>query len=119
DKLSKMWEPADEKHREARNFIYKVWPNQDAAGIKAHMKEAREAFEECKRVGDIIGPQKLYKLCDEHAKRLEKELSNLNPKLVYDDEKPARLIEEVSSELLKLAADIHAYLQKKAGPSED
>jgi hypothetical protein len=119
DKLSKMWEPVDEKHREARNFIYKVWPNQDEAGLKAHMKEAHAAFEECKRVGDIIGPQKLYKLCDEHAKRLEKQLSKLNPKLVYDDEKPARLIEEVSSALQRLATEIHAYLQKKSGVTED
>jgi hypothetical protein len=117
-RLEKLWRPAGMKHRKARTFIFQKWPAiTDAAGIKAHLKEARDAFEDCKQVNDVLGPQKLLKACVEHAEQLRKELSELNP-LVIDDEKPARLIEAVSTDLAKLADDIQAYLETKADDAD-
>jgi hypothetical protein len=110
--LKKAWTPIDDKHADARGFIYNVWPNLDTAGLKMRMKEAENAFAECQRAKDLYGPFKLFKATEAHAGRLAKELDKLNPKINIDDEKPALLIKEVSDGLLKLAGDIQVYLQK-------
>jgi hypothetical protein len=38
--LKKRWTPADDKHAEARAFIYKVWPGLDLEGLRAQLPEA-------------------------------------------------------------------------------
>jgi hypothetical protein len=113
DELARLWKPKSDAHRRARSFIYLTWKDLDTAGLKARMKDARAAFEECKRAGDLIGPQKLLLTGAAHAERLKVELSGLQPNINIDDEKPAKVIEEVSKGLQELATDIQAYLETK------
>jgi hypothetical protein len=112
EQLEKAWKPIDDKHADARAFIYNVWPTLDTAGLKKHVEEAQKAFAECQRAKDVIAPLKLFKATEVHAGRLAKELDRLNPKINIDDEKPALLIKDVSEGLLKLAGEIQIYLQK-------
>jgi hypothetical protein len=114
EELKKQWEPKDDKHRDAKGFIYNVWPKLDAAGLKKWLAEAHKAFAECQRVKDVLSVRKLFKATEEHAVRLKTQLENLQPKVNIDDEPQWRLISEVSEGLTKLAGEIVVYLQKEA-----
>ena len=48
-----------------------------------------------------------------HALRMQKEASELRPNINIDDEKPAKLIQELSPKLAKLARDIKTWLDRK------
>jgi hypothetical protein len=109
--LHKLWDPKDKKHEEARDFIYQKWPKLDTPGLKAQMDKAKEAFAECKRAGDRVGPQKMMEAMLVHRQRIEKELKDLNPRLNVEDEPKTKVIEEVTTELAKLEADIEADLK--------
>ncbi len=109
--LHTLWDPKDKKHGEARDFIYQRWPKLDTPGLKAQMDKAKEAFAECKRAGDKIGPQKMMEAMLVHRQRIEKELKELNPRLHEEDEKKTKVIEEVTTELAKLEGDIEAHLK--------
>jgi hypothetical protein len=113
DQLKAMWEPKSQRHREARAFIYNVWPTLDNFGLKQRLPEAEQAFAECRQVKDLISPRKLFKATEAHAVRMKKELDGYQPKINIDDEAPARLIEEVTPGLTKLANDIVLFLQKE------
>jgi hypothetical protein len=110
--LEKLWKPVDAKHEAAREFIYRVWPTLDTAGLKENLEKARQALTECQRARDFIAIRKLFKATEAHAIRLEKEARELNPRINVDDEQPARRIQEVSPGVVKLGGDIQAYLQQ-------
>jgi hypothetical protein len=116
EELKAQWQVKDDKHGEARAFIYNVWPTLDNAGLKERLPEAQQAFAECRRVKDLISPRKLFKVTEAHAVRLKNELDRLHPELEIDDEKPAQLIREVTPGLTKLASDIAVYFQKQQAP---
>ncbi len=109
-------EPKDESYREVQTFISETWRNLDPEGLQLHMNKARKMIRVCERLGYLRGLQELFEACEEHARRLENELSKPNPKLVYEDEKPARRIAEVSTDLRQLARDIQAHLHKQGLP---
>jgi hypothetical protein len=115
DELRKVWVPKNDKHKDARAFIFEVWPTLDNVGLKAHLEDVRKAFATCKDVGDLLGPQKLLDVTVAHGLRMEREVAELKPNLNPEDEKPARLIEELAPQLEKLARDIDAYLKKARG----
>jgi hypothetical protein len=116
--LEKAWQTVDEKHRDARAFIYNVWPDLDNAGLKTRLPEATEALAVCKRANDLIGPQKLLKATVAHVIRMEQELSGLKPDINIDDEKPAQLIKEVAPGLSKLIRDAKEFLDKAQAPDQ-
>jgi hypothetical protein len=117
--LEAMWETKDNKHAEARTFIYRIWPTLDAPGLKAKMPEAKDAFEQCKRVHDAIAARKMLNITELHASKLEAELKKLNPKINIDDEKPFKVIEDASKGLVELATAINDFLAKNAASTED
>jgi len=112
-KLRELWTPKNEDHRKARAFIYEEWPTLDTATLPAKMADATQALAECVKVGDTIGPQKLYKGIQLHAARLLKEAEALN-KVNEEDAKQLKAIGELSVNLSKLEADIKAFLEKAA-----
>jgi hypothetical protein len=116
--LRKLWEPHDQKHADARGFIYRIWPTLDAAGLKAKLPDVKEAFEQCKRVRDTISARKLLNITEMHASKLEAELKKLQPRINIDDEKPFKLIEEVSKGLVELATSVNDFLAKVAASEE-
>jgi hypothetical protein len=111
--LKTKWEPKDEKHSDARQFIYYVWPTLDNAGLKANLEKAHEALAVCRRLGDEVGAGRLFRATVAHAVRMKKEADTLNPAINIDDEKPAKLIEELTPGLQKLAAEIKTFLDRK------
>jgi hypothetical protein len=113
DELKKKWETNDEKLKDARQFIYYVWPTLDNAGLKANLGKAEEALAVCRRTNDVTGAGRLFRATVAHAVRLKKEADVLRPDLHIDDEKPAALIKEVAAGLEKLARDIKEFLDRK------
>jgi hypothetical protein len=78
-KLKKAWTipEGDEAHARAREFIYNTWPRLDAAGVKAELKQAVQAFEVCRNRGDRLTAQKLRLANAAHAGSLKKRLEAL------------------------------------------
>jgi hypothetical protein len=113
EEIRKKWEPKDEPHKDARQFIYYVWPTLDNAGLKANLGKAEEALSVCRRVDDTYGAGRLFRATVAHAVRMEKEANALKPQINIDDEKPAELIKELTPGLNKLAADIKKFLDSK------
>lgn len=117
DKLKAEWQTKGDKHKEARDFIYNVWPTlKNTAALEGELKRAQEAFGECKRVHDLVGPRKLELETDKHAGRLEEEFRKLRPDINIDDQKPAERIQKVSEKLAGLARELAEYL-RTAGPA--
>ena len=108
--LRKEWEPKSQAHREARAFIYDVWPKLDDAGLLEKLPEARKAYGICKKFNDKAGLYRLFKETEAHEVRMNQELKGLRPDINLDDEKQAKIIKEVSDGLTKLARDVHDAL---------
>ena len=108
--LHKEWDPQSDAHREARAFIYDVWPKMDDAGLLEKLPEARKAYEVCKGVKDRAGLFRLFKATEAHAVRMNQELNTLKPEINIDDEKLAKTIQDANKGLLELARDVKATL---------
>lgn len=109
--LETLWEPKNDAHRAAREFIFNVWGKLSTEELASRMGAAQQAFEECKKVGDKLGAKKLLDLADPHAIRLAKERASVRPTT------PAAEIERLnaaSTGLSKLALEIAAFLKTPA-----
>jgi hypothetical protein len=113
DELKKKWEPQDERHSDARQFIYYVWPTLDNEGLKANLEKAQQALAVCRRVNDVIGAGRLFRATVAHAVRMEKEANGLKPDINIDDEPRYKLIKELTPGLKKLADEIQMFLNRK------
>ncbi|HTU20163.1 MAG TPA: hypothetical protein VMG10_19015 [Gemmataceae bacterium] len=113
-KLHTLWDTKDAELKEARGFIYRVWPTLDTSRLEDNILKAQKAFEKCKKAGDRISIRKMLKGTEGHADRLAKELKELKPELIIDDVEPARKLQMVSAEVIKLGADIQGYLTAHA-----
>lgn len=111
--LKKKWETDDEPHKDARQFIYHVWPTLDNAGLKANLAKAEQALDVCRKAGDTYAAGKLFRATEAHAVRMAKEADGLKPEINVDDEAPAKLIKEVTPGLTKLAAEVKKFLDSK------
>src|SRR5437773_7070271 len=110
-KLKERWQTKDENHRRARNFIYGAWPNyRTSAEMKAHMDEARKAFQTCRDAGDKLSPVKLLKANIAHTAQLNKEKEGLEPEKNEDDRAKFQIIADVADDLGKLTDGISAFL---------
>lgn len=111
-RLKELWDPKGPKHTAARQFIYNVWPTLKTEDLAGKMAEARQAFEECKKVRDQLGPQRLKLGLEAHVDRMAKELDQLKPGTKAEDEKPAKVIETALADLKKLLATLTEYQAK-------
>ncbi|MHB1425819.1 MAG: hypothetical protein ACYC3I_21850 [Gemmataceae bacterium] len=116
-KLHKMWDTRNEEYKEARGFIYRVWPTLDSEHLEENIPKAEEAFKKCKDARDldkfakITTIKKLLRGTLGHADRLTKELEELNPEQIPDDEKPALQKKKISEQIAKLGLAIQRSLQ--------
>jgi hypothetical protein len=106
--LHKEWDPKSDAHREARAFIYEVWPKMDDAGLLEKIPDAKKAYEVCKGVKDRAGLSRLFKGTEAHAVRMGQELKDLLPDTRTDDEIRAKNIQDLSKRLADLARDVKA-----------
>jgi hypothetical protein len=114
--LSKKWKTVEPKLLRARAFVFKKLPDLDDAGLKANLAEARTDFEAAKAAGDKVTLAKMAKAIEAHAVRMGEELRELKPKINVEDEERAKLIDEVSKELAKIAQEIADFLGPGGGP---
>lgn len=114
--LHELWDTESSELKEARGFIYGVWPTLDTSHLEENIPKAKDAFEKCikgKKDGDLISIKKLLKGTEQHADRLSKELGELRPNLIAEDVEPARKLQKVSKEIVELGTEIQNY-QKAA-----
>ncbi len=110
-KLQEEWAPKNNQHRDARKMIYWVWPKVvSATEMKAHLKEARNAFQICQRAGDHLTPVRLLIANIAHLAKLEKELEGLQGEASGENRAKAQTISEVAEELKKLIEEVSSYL---------
>ncbi len=99
----------------ARAYIYEEWSKpQSPRDLGMELKTVRSAFEECKKVRDLVGPKKLLDETVKHGERLAKEESKLNA-ANDDDEKQIEVIRDVAASLGKLVQDVDKYLKMAVG----
>ncbi len=76
--LKQNWEPKNQQHREAREFIYNEWPLcTTAKKMKDKLEEANKAFAVCKANGDYISARKLFLVNQDHLAQLRREVDVL------------------------------------------
>jgi tetratricopeptide (TPR) repeat protein len=112
-KLKERWQPKDDSHRRAREFIYGAWPKYDSASkMKEFMPQARQAFQICRAAGDKLSPVKLLKANIAHTAQLNKESEGLEPEKSEDDRAKFQTIADVADDLKKLTEEINAFLNE-------
>lgn len=116
-RLKAVWETKDDKHREARTFIFTVWAQEvNAATMLGRIDEARRAFEVCRDRKDPLGPRRLLKVATLHSARLAKQLEGLSPDVNDGDVKPARELAEVIEKMVPLLRDVNAHVAQTPVP---
>lgn len=115
--LHQLWDPKNAEHKEARGFIYRVWPTLELSRLKDKIPTARKAFETCQDAGDLFSIQKLLKGTEGHADQLRKALAELNPESVIGHAEQAKRFTELSDQIVKLGMDIQDDL-KTRGPEK-
>jgi hypothetical protein len=116
--LRERWKTKGEDHKQARKFIYEVFPTLDTAALQTQVDEARKALEVCEKAEDYVAPLKLYKGMQIHAGRLLKEADALQDKVGEEDVKQLKMIREIGANLTKLEGEIKAYMEKAPKPAE-
>jgi hypothetical protein len=112
-KLKESWQVKDESHRQARNFIYAVWPKCNTSDkMKANMDQARKALQTCRAAGDKLSPLKLLKANIAHTAQLNKESEGLEPEKNEEDRTRFQTIADVADELKKLTEEVNAFLNE-------
>lgn len=114
DKLKKEWEPRNEKHREARDFIFKKF---DAVAsideLEAQLPKARAAFQTCKAVGDKLGPRRLLLKLLGLSDLVAKEAAQLNQSTNEEDKPRLEQVKKLGESLKSLLQEVADYFEAK------
>lgn len=112
--LKTAWEVKNDKHRQAREFIYQDWSETlDLAALQEKISQAKNAFLECKRNQDRLSPRKMISATLNHASYLKKRLEVLaRQRLTEDNRADQKRITELGEQLEQLYADITAWVEK-------
>jgi hypothetical protein len=113
EELDKTWSIKNEKHRAAREFIYKKWAQYDLRDMRAQIERARGAFQECRTVDDFLTPRKLLMVALDHAGELKKQELNLRPDEILEDQRTAQQVLDATKALGELMKDVSKYLEEK------
>jgi hypothetical protein len=111
-KLKAAWEPRDEEHRQARDYIYKVWPTIDPVRMLPELPTLKKAFEKCQAVGDNLTPRKILTAALNHVNKLQEVAKSLNPEANDDDRNTAKTIDEVKQQLTELLKAVDNFVNK-------
>ena len=83
---TRKWEPKSEAHKEARAFIYDVWPKLDDAGLLERSRMQRRHTRSARGSATKAGLSRLFKATEAHAVRMKQELKDLRPDIETDEE---------------------------------
>jgi hypothetical protein len=114
ESLKKAWEVKSPEHKKARDFIYSAeWRDFELESLKAKIANAGQAFEACKRAGDMLTPQKLLRVAISHDTKLKKLLDDLHPDVNDDERQPHQEALSAITELGKLMKAVTQYLESQ------
>jgi hypothetical protein len=113
ESLKKSWEPKNDKHAAAREFIVKTWPTLELSKLAGSMKEVREALETCKANDDALTPRKFLFVTVGLVGKLKEQLATLDPDNNEDDRNVAKRIDELTDDLNRLVREVSDSLEKK------
>ena len=102
DQLKQSWQIQNDKHRKAREFIYKTWPTLDVAGLQKNLDQAKESVEACRAAGDKLTLQKMLRVDVAHTVNLKKQLDALKRRDNEDNRNQAKTVAAISEALLRL-----------------
>jgi hypothetical protein len=114
EQLEKRWEPRTDAQREARKFIYEIWPGLDVAGMKENLEKARAALKACKDANDRLTPLRLQRANAVHAAQLKRQLDALKQLDNEDNRNQARALAQIAEDLRRLHAEVTAAVAGKA-----
>jgi hypothetical protein len=104
-----------EKHKNARAFIYEVWTKEwSSEKLNDLVESARKHYAICKQVRDLVGAKKLLDATVAHAPRLKTELDKLN-EINVDEKEKIELIKKLNANLDEFVQEIDAYLRQAVG----
>lgn len=113
ERLESGWQLRSEEHKEARKFIYQVWPTLDVAGLKENLARARESLALCAKVDDRLTPRKLQRANAVHAAQLQRQIDMLKQRQGEDARNQLPRMGELVAELSKLHAAATELLADK------
>jgi len=97
--LKLLWDTNDQPFREARSFIYDVFPNlKGSSNIQTRLSDAERALKECKRLDNKVAKvaaQKLLMGTEVLLPQLEEEAKPLNARVNVEDEPAVKRLQEV------------------------
>lgn len=96
--------------KDAQGFINHLWPSMGTTLLEENIPKAQDVFHKCKESGDLVALRILLRGTERQADRLSKQLAELHPDLVIDDEKEAQQLKRVRERIVKLAEEIQDYL---------
>jgi hypothetical protein len=114
DKLKAAWKIRDDAHRQAREFIYKEWPNVDPVRMLPELPKLKKAFEKCREVGDNLSPRKILTVAVTHIGKLQEVAKSLHPEEKDDDRNTAQTLDEVKTQLTELLTAVNNYVNQGA-----
>jgi hypothetical protein len=114
DDLRKKWAIRSEEHRQARDFIFKEWPNVRTLGdFEAKLPTARLRFKVCADAGDVLTLARLQNSLATLQKTLQDEIKAL---LSGDADQESRArATKVAEEFDKFSKEVEAAIKAKAG----
>lgn len=106
--LRKEWELKDAEHGIARKFIYESWVKlEKAPEVRERLAEAKQAYEKCKAVGDMVALRKMYLTAPQVLERYSEHLKMLTESAVEDEDKQAlQGYLKITDDLQQLVADV-------------
>ncbi|HZV07539.1 MAG TPA: hypothetical protein VE999_20810 [Gemmataceae bacterium] len=110
--LHKIWDTSDNDLKDARGFIYGVWPSLDITRLEEKIPEAKKAFKKCQDARDYIPIKKLLLGTLRHADQLKKKLDELQPDLVTDDAKEYEQFSKIGKQIADLGDELQNSLKK-------
>jgi tetratricopeptide (TPR) repeat protein len=113
DRLAKAWQLRGPEHKEARDFVYEVWPKLDLKGVQDNLEKARQFLQVCKKAGDKYTPLKLLRSSPAHATELKRRLEQVLRIDSEDARAERKRLENLGRSFEALIQEVVAYVGKE------
>jgi hypothetical protein len=113
DRLAKAWQLRGPEHKEARDFVYEVWPKLDLKGVQDNLEKARRFMQVCKKAGDKYTPLKLLRSSPAHATELKRRLEQVLRLDSEDARAERKRLENLGRSFEALIQEVVAYVGKE------
>lgn len=102
DQLAQMWKIKSEGHKQARTFVYNIWPNLDPLAIQGQLPTIEKHLKELEIAKDAITAKKFNEVAEKHVAKLLEASKALRVDIRLEDEEKAKRIDAISKAMEKL-----------------